>query len=141
MDNESLNALIKDGEKLAALAAPAFEAQQKVAALEKTAGELRSENERLRVVAQERGEKMKLAASGAADFFAGCGVLKQASRDEFVDRLVDRPEAIFELARDFADKVAGQQFGSAQKDASFMPGSPAAKADGDAVDRFLHGGE
>ena len=133
MDQKDLDRLIDDGNKLAALAAPAFEAQQKLAAIEKTAAELREENDRLRTAAESRTERIKLAAEGAANFFESCGTLKTASKAEFVARLEHSPEAIFELARDFADKVASEQVGQAT---AKQAGADA--PDADPIDRFLH---
>lgn len=129
MKDEQILEIIEHGQKLAALVAPGQEALVKVAQLEKTAAELRTENIRLRDARDARQETLKLAAERSADFFVECGVLKSAARQETVDELTENPEAVFELARKFADHVAGTSLGAGAKTAS-------ADTDGDAIVRF-----
>ena len=134
MDKLTEKALVADGQKLAALLAPALEAQQKVASLEKTAAQLTAENERLRGNAQTRRETMKTAADEAADFFERCGALKSEKRAEFVDALTDQPQMVFELVRDYSDKIASGKAGAGM-DQIALP----ATGKNDAIDRMLHG--
>ena len=85
-------------------AAPAFEAQKKVASLE-------VEVSILKTAAEKREESLKIAADKAAEFFSQCGLLKAANREAFVTRLSEDPSEIFETVQKYAERLASLQPG------------------------------
>ena len=112
MDTSIIDQIVADSEALLKAAAPAFEAQQKLAAV---TTELEA----------TRAELVK-SAEQAADFFGAQGMLPSEKRAAFVDRLVKNPGELFGAMQTYTDAVSVREAGA--------PGQKSAALDAKSVD-------
>lgn len=112
MDKSIIDQIVADSEALLKAAAPAFEAQQKLAAVTSELEATRSE--------------LVKSAEQAADFFESHGMLTNDKRAAFVDRLVKNPGELFGAMQTYTDAISVREAGS--------PGQKSASIDGKSVD-------
>jgi hypothetical protein len=103
--------LIEATEKLLERVEPAFAAEQKVAALEKTAADLEAENTLLKTAKAQEEVKLRAGAVKAAAYFEECGLLKTASKETFIEQLVTKPDEIFGVVMKYAERLTVREVG------------------------------
>lgn len=104
-DPKVIEQVIADSEALLKAAAPAFEAQAKLAALEPQFEAATAELAAARAEIQKNAEQ-------AADFFIAQNALTLEKRAAFVDRLVKNPGELFGAMQNYADAISAREPGA-----------------------------
>lgn len=112
--NTEIEQIIQDS---AALLQQFEQARQIASSLDKKASGLESENEMLKQAAEARDNEIRSAASRTCDFLAACGMIKEANKQEFVDRIVRNPSELFDVFSKYAENINAVQPGVGEGEA------------------------